>query len=551
MNLSHAGGLGHIAYYSPIRLSPAADFFHAYPRLGSNLTQFAISDEYRTSIYHLGIPYLVTGGVLFVIALITNLYFFARRGVVPGPDDSRESNPDDRNAVGRSFLLFSCFINLAVILCLATGFESAFTMRGAVNAAHDVIRAAHMNVSEHLELPLDLLNRLAGEVAVSDPPSVPPDLNKLAKNVKLMFATRTPTFSNLLNNTMLTFGRLDAIEAELQHLSDRFFWFTLGVFIFCIGGLLCSFVCDATSPESKFARITAFSLLLLPMAAAWAHTAISTWIAVASGDFCRSANDYHHAVLSQANEDVVPHLLTRSNIFSEFDLQCPTQGSAAKDFKYLNDFLGSSDSTYGLEGFSTGLNALLKEDISPSTWESARFWMQDRWQFFGYCDTQVLLAGRLTFHICGDHGLSAMSAVVQLWICSCGLTLLFSAVVVLLTVGHPPSEFCSGRELMYLYGAPKLISAFGDVSSVLSRHSAYWKLEAGLLKAADKSTSSTEADDESYAGDNAKSDKDSTASSERSRRNAYTTHELRNEKAKRFKWAPDSDDTSSDSSRLS
>lgn len=228
-----------------------------------------------------------------------------------------------------------------------------------------------------------------------------------------------------------------------------------------------------------------------------------------------------------------------------FKLQCPHVLSTKIEFNELRLFLGSSDSLNGLSGFSDGLNAIVEEDITPDVWESARNWMMDRWELYNNCDTQVMLAAMLTYHICGDQGLSAMSAVGQLWLCSCGLTLLFSAVVGLLTWGHPPSEFCSGRELMHIYGAPKLISAFDDIQSPLSKQAVYWKLESGMHLAPDE-TSSSSGTESSWRF----KDDDSTMSTERPRRNAYTSHHIKS-KAARLKYTPDSDRNSSGSSSSS
>lgn len=537
-----------INYAAVRRISVAANFFHAYPRLVSNATNFATSDEYRFSIYRLGIPYFATGAVILLIALVANLYFFTKRGVVPGADDTHESDPNERNCVGRSFLLFSCFFNLAIILCIAIAFGSAFTMRAAAHNAHDVLRSAERNVSEHLGTPARFLDSLAKEVANASLSAVPVEKQKLAKDVQTMFHTRAEVFSKLVDSTEQLFTNIDAIDGQVTHLSEGFFWFTAVVLMSCIAGLLLSFMSDATTPSARRARITAFAFLLIPLAATWSHTAISTWIAVSSGDFCYAISDYHRAVISQASRDSGAKAIPASNVFARFELQCPSRLSVGMEFKRLNEFLGSSDGTFGLSGFSEGLNALTSKDISVNAWESARSWMQDRWEYYGECDTQVLLAGKLSYHICGDQGLSAMSAVGQLWLCSCGLTLLFTGVVGLLTWGHPPSEFCSGRELMYIYGAPELISAFGDTHGTLAKHSDYWKIvESGMYLVADETSSSSDADSK-YKFD----DEESILSTERPRRNAYTSHQLKN-KVARLEYTPDSDSSSSgsSSSRLS
>lgn len=225
-----------------------------------------------------------------------------------------------------------------------------------------------------------------------------------------------------------------------------------------------------------------------------------------------------------------------NNIFIDYGLRCPTLTEEGQDFKKLNIFLGSMSST-GLEGFDEEFKAVVGEDIAKA-WPSAKDWMQGTLQHYGECTTQLILAGQVSFHVCGDNGMSAMSAIGQLWLCSCGLTLLFALVVGLLTFGHPPSEFSSGRELMYIYGAPQLISAFGDVQGVMARHATFHKLQL-MKNFSSRSSSWISSEDFSEierAEDGNLDDDTLSMSTDRDRRNAYTSHKLREKNARQLDW---------------
>lgn len=256
-------------------------------------------------------------------------------------------------------------------------------------------------------------------------------------------------------------------------------------------------------------------------------------------------------VLTQAGEEALE--MSKSNIFAEFKLQCPGRTDYIRDLKEFNLFFGD---TAGYEFFNEGFKALIKDEISGEAWANTSKWAQDRIIDYGNCDTQVALAGRLSHYICGDHGLSAVSVIGQLWLCSFGLALLFTVVVGLLTWGHPPSEFIAGRELMYMYGAPKLISAFGDIESALFRHATFRRLEAEMDVGKNLSPTSSDLDVmQDIAQDyRLMEDDDSSTLERKPRRNVYVSHKLKDQKTKLSVWSLDlshDGDQSTDSSGFS
>lgn len=261
-----------------------------------------------------------------------------------------------------------------------------------------------------------------------------------------------------------------------------------------------------------------------------------------TGDFCQSVSEYHrfiHSTSQGQSTSSVP-----SNIFLQYGLECPGE-AILNEIRELQVFVGS---TNGSEDFNKGIKATLGEEVAQK-WPSAMEWIDKRLSEYNddRCQMLLELAGQISFNICGDYGLSGVSTVGQLWLASCGLTLLFMVVVALLTFGHPPSEFCSGRELLYIYGAPKLISAFGDVPGVLKKQDTFYKRQNNL-STVDSFTSSEDPSEERRA----EYDEDLShfpMSSDRRRRDAFISSTERGRRQRDSSWYLGSNN-SSDSSGL-
>ena len=172
-----------------------------------------------------------------------------------------------------------------------------------------------------------------------------------------------------------------------------------------------------------------------------------------------------------------------------FDLHCPALSPKVKDVQKIFKFVRNRKLIFGgAENFVRGFNLLTGLNTTEDDWKA----IDDALSTIVSCNLHLEISGHLLFEICGDHELSAVSSIGQIWLCSCGLTLLFTAVVGLMTFGHPPSEFCTGRELMYIFGAPLIISAFGDVRGVLHRHNTFRRKKRKHLSISDVSYTSTE-----------------------------------------------------------
>eukprot|EP00171_Calliarthron_tuberculosum_P006172 IDg6172t1 len=86
----------------------------------------------------------------------------------------------------------------------------------------------------------------------------------------------------------------------------------------------------------------------------------------------------------------------------------------------------------------------------------------------------------LASHICGDHNKSAVSAMALLWLSSFGLSMLFGVLVLISSLGQPPSEHATGYEMLQLFGAPKLIRAFGDIGNTLTRQATFHRIATSI-----------------------------------------------------------------------
>lgn len=172
-----------------------------------------------------------------------------------------------------------------------------------------------------------------------------------------------------------------------------------------------------------------------------------------------------------------------------FDLHCPALSPSVTEVQKITKFVKNRGLyTKGVGNFARGFNLLTKLKTNEKDWDA----IDNALSIIVSCNLHLEVSGHLLFEICGDHELSAVSAIGQIWLCSCGLTLLFTAVVGLMTFGHPASEFCTGRELMYIFGAPLIISAFGDVRGVLHRHNTFRRKRRKHLSISDVSYTSTE-----------------------------------------------------------
>lgn len=265
-------------------LSLAARFFHAYPRLSNASTHFALSHPYRDAVYRLGVPYFVAGALVMLVLLVVNIYAYVRRGVVPGADDSIDAHPDRRDAVAKRFLLFSAFLNIAILTLIALAFAAAFAMRKSTLNAHDALHATAVNISLQLYRPVAFVDDIANQASDF---GAPPD-SDTADSITLLHS-HSAGFSEVMNATDALFGHFGDIGHDLDKISNRFFTFTVVVLTLTLVAMLLSIFADASDPHAAHTRIAVLLVLLLALGACWSLTAVTTWIGVASGTFRKRA----------------------------------------------------------------------------------------------------------------------------------------------------------------------------------------------------------------------------------------------------------------------
>lgn len=192
-----------------------------------------------------------------------------------------------------------------------------------------------------------------------------------------------------------------------------------------------------------------------------------------------SVDNYQKAVLNEINGNNTQD--DPNNVFSMYKLHCPKRyANISSGLRSLNSLFGASA---GFDEFPTGLELLTNGEISIQDWEKARKWTQGKIIEYEECETQLATASLLSHYMCGETDLSAISAVGKVWLSSVGIALMFTLIVALLSCGHPPSEFITARELLFVYGAPKLISALGDVENMLGKYSEKDELELEVIVA--------------------------------------------------------------------
>lgn len=468
--------------YREIRvLSRGADFFHGYPRLGPSTIDgvasnvFAVTAAYRRSLVYLGLPYLATAFVLVAIAITFNLYRYCRRGISPGADDTKDSNPSYRDCTAKAYLFFSAFLYISIFLLIGAAFGANNTMRHAAQSSKHALHTLSADLSREVIAPSIILTGLLDTIR-----------HKLRSNPSLLQvhqSTLVPAVQ-LINDNAGAFRAvrkgLVTIRSELANIDSYIQWVSLTVHGAITATLLCFIVgnflvyfCDVSPPRAHRTRVAMIILFALPLAASWALVALCTSIGAATGDFCYSLRDYHRLISYQSGSAGPPSTpINGANIFIKFDLGCPAHSTIGTQLGQVNQFFikAANQSTFwhAME--------LLDGRHNHSEWAKGMRWSEDRFKDFSKCQEQLRFGGLLSYHMCDTHNSSAAAAITLMWLSAVGLSLLFGVLLFMSSLGQPPAEFATGQEMLYLYGAPKLISMFGDSKGALSRHSTFHRI---------------------------------------------------------------------------
>lgn len=280
-------------------LPKIADFFLAFPRIAGAPKEFT-SDVKILDYLRLAIPYAATAVFVLLLALIANFYFFFKVGVVPGADDSKESDPNKRDATGRAFLVFSFFLHLGIFLCVAHSLSSAFKMNQAAQNSHVTLKGFRSFTEDATLRTIDTLLK-AGKTPL---PEINDDDSILRKEIRDMLERHSPQLETLKDLIKEMPSSMSELDDKLRYFSVHYFQFTIIILLLCCIGCLVIVLADTTTPNARKARIIAFAFLLLPLIATWTHTAISSSAAVASSMYnCTSFHKiwFHLLMINTTN----------------------------------------------------------------------------------------------------------------------------------------------------------------------------------------------------------------------------------------------------------
>ncbi len=405
-----------------------------------------------------------------------NLYRYFRKGISPGADDTKDSDPGQRDGTAKAYLLFSAFLHVCILLLIGMAFGANVTVREAVESSHDAIDTLRDKVKIELLVPATFLAQWAENVRKTPSQSRRGE-NRLAFD---LLSIHGGAFHSTKKASDKIVQSLDALNNYMSSISKQMFYGITTILILFIIGSFFMYFGDVAPPRAHKTRMAMIILFALPLGAAWGLLAFSTVVGVAGGDFCYSLREFHEIVAGQKTNlgtgSTPP--LPPYNMFLFFDLQCPTHTSFQKEFKQVNFFFDNAAAkptfAFGMVQFDPNKNH------THETWTEAMIWAEKRFSAFGSCVDQTEFGGNLAYHMCGDHNASAVSAMALMWLASAGLSMLFGVLVFIFSLGQPPSEFATGYEMLQLFGAPKLIRAFGDVGNALTRQATFHRMASSI-----------------------------------------------------------------------
>lgn len=460
-------------------LARAADFFYTYPRITNTYANgktnvFSLHGEYKRGVALLALPYVLTGIVLVLVAIMFNLYRYFRKGISPGADDTKDSDPGQRDRVAKGYLLFTAFLHVCILLLIGMAFGANVTIREAVESGAHAILTLKEKVDLEMLVPSTFLASFSAIVIKQGPP-MSTMIGKKERDMAFnLMSINGDTFTKSKDASRKVVDSLDALNEYLKSISEGMFSGITSILLLFIIGSFLMFFGDVAPPRAHRTRVCMIILFALPLLAAWGLLAFSTVFGVAAGDFCYSLQTFHSVVTTQRDNLQLGTTGQQPdfNFFLEANLQCPTHSKFRNSFRDLNSFFDSA-ATSGL--FNFGMT-YYNDTYNKDDWTKAMKWAEEELSLYGECNENARFGGMLAYHMCGDHNASTVSAMALMWLASAGLSMLFGVLVFISSFGHPPAEYATAYEMLLLYGAPKLIRAFGDVGNALSRQATFARM---------------------------------------------------------------------------
>ena len=443
-----------------IRIARAADFFHIYPRIqfgNTELKLFSLQSDYLTAIKFQALPYLLVGVVLVLAAVVFNTYRYFRRGLSPGADDTKDSEPGKRDTTAKAYVLFSAFLHVCILLLIGIAASANTTVRQSVDIASLSIASLRNEIDVNLVKPASFYGHWATMVQ-----NVKEDRrkNEPERTAYALLTVNLKAFLKTQKASEATYQDLVEMDEYLNSTSIGMYYGITAILLVFIAGCFLMYFSDVAPPRAHKVRMLMIVFFAVPLGASWGLVGFSTVVGQAAGDFCYALKEYQHSVAWTAS--VLPTSsqfpVTPENMFIKSDLQCPTSTKISNDIKKLHQF-------YNLSKSNVFLNGIAKFDIrkgSRDEWKNTLLWSLDSMRRYRKCTAHMKFGGTLSYNICGDHNHSAVSAMALLWLSSVGLSMLFGVLVFISSLGQPPAEFATAYEMLHLFGAPKLMRAFGD-----------------------------------------------------------------------------------------
>lgn len=462
------------------QVARAADFFHAYPRIklgpgsGAPLNEFSLQNtSYLTNVKFLALPYLLTAVILVLIAVFWNVWRYFRRGLSPGADDTKDSDPGKRDGTAKAYLLFSAFLHVCVLLLIGMASGANVTVHSAIRSSHLSIHKLRDTVEVQLYNPSRYLADWATRVN-----KVPANQHQDIQRAQHLFYISSSTLDTIQEKSGKILADLLALDEYLMSTSAGMFYGISGILLVFVAGGFMMYFTDVAPPRAHKTRMAMIVLFAVPLGLSWGLVAFSTVVGAAAGDFCYALREYHTVVAGQgatlASGSNVPH--SDNNMFIAYDLQCPTHTTISGQILALKKFFNQ---TLDRGLFVHGIARLDKHNDFQQ-WSKTLRVAEIRVVNYEKCEAHMNFGAELAAYICGDHNKSAVSAMALLWLASVGLSMLFGVLVLISSLGQPPSEYATGYEMLQLYGAPKLIRAFGDIGNTLTRQATFHRIATSI-----------------------------------------------------------------------
>eukprot|EP00183_Erythrolobus_madagascarensis_P002783 CAMPEP_0185854234 /NCGR_PEP_ID=MMETSP1354-20130828/21725_1 /TAXON_ID=708628 /ORGANISM="Erythrolobus madagascarensis, Strain CCMP3276" /LENGTH=598 /DNA_ID=CAMNT_0028555945 /DNA_START=180 /DNA_END=1979 /DNA_ORIENTATION=- len=314
-----------------LRDSGAVSFFRGFSRFGQP-KEFEPSEDYVRGVIYTGIPWLCLGAVMSLAAFVMIIVrFTCLRDFFDECDEFWSASTKKRRVI-QGFV--SVLLVQGSLACAAVAFMANYTIREQTQVVIDWVVATSDTVVTVLSVGLVVFEFLARQVE-----------NFVLFRIQRVDAISSTTeFQQLLEDLPLTALRVTReIETTTRNVVDSLttvsdvvevaslilFIVIISLIAFTMFGPL--FMTCYTMTRSKYLRVCALLLFLLPLIVAWIFLAASVIIGVAASDVCHMTTDFAVA-LRFANGDSSQEPSSDFNYIAQ-ELTCPSVENLQEPFE--------------------------------------------------------------------------------------------------------------------------------------------------------------------------------------------------------------------------